>query len=100
MCRFVKIAQGSGFRIDLRNDSDADWLLLVNGCPRACLEEERPEVELDRRCISVEGPHLGHQPVAEDELPGAVWKAFKDRTAPRIDVISPLRIKAHASRTV
>ncbi|MEW6529362.1 MAG: hypothetical protein AB1473_00910 [Thermodesulfobacteriota bacterium] len=96
----VKIAQGAGFCVDLRSGDDADWLLLINGCPRACLEEEHPEVARERRCISVEGSHLGRRPVAEDELPGAVWEAFKDRLAPCIDMISPLRIKTHASRTV
>jgi hypothetical protein len=97
---FVKIAQGAGFWVEFPSDSDADWLLLINGCPRACLEEERPDVATDRRCISVEGTHVGRQPVSEDDLPRAVWEAFQARLTPCVDVISPLRFKTHASRAV
>ncbi|MBM4328281.1 MAG: hypothetical protein FJ118_14095 [Deltaproteobacteria bacterium] len=86
--RFVKIAEEGGFRVDVCDDSGADWLLLVNGCPRACLEEERPELATARRRVSVEGSHVGHQPVSENDLPGAVWKAFNALPALREGAVS------------
>ncbi len=38
--RLKAIVRASGIEIVLGGDGEADWLLLVNGCSRACLEEE------------------------------------------------------------
>ena len=75
--RFKGIMQADGIQAVFCKDGEADWLLLVNGCPRACLEEELAEVLKSPRRISVEGSHLNHRPVIEDELPQAVWEAMR-----------------------
>lgn len=55
-------------------DREADWLLLINGCPRACLEEELSESLPAQECMSVEGANLDHRPVAEQALAQAIWE--------------------------
>jgi hypothetical protein len=74
--RLKEIVQSEGIRVEFGKDGEADWVLLVNGCPRACLEEELPQTARPLRCISVEGSHLDYRPVAEDELPQAVWETI------------------------
>jgi hypothetical protein len=75
--RLKEIIQSEGIRAVFGKDGEADWVLLVNGCPRACLEEELAEASKSPRCISVEGSHLDHLPVTEDELPQAVWETIR-----------------------
>jgi hypothetical protein len=75
--RLKGIIQAEGIRAEFGKDGEADWVLLVNGCPRACLEEELPHDAKPLRCISVEGSHLDHRPVAEDELPQAMWETIR-----------------------
>jgi hypothetical protein len=76
--RLMDIVQASGIEAVLNKDGEADWLLLVNGCQRACLEEELSQGVRPRRYVSVEGCHLDYQPVAEDKLPEAVWEAIRE----------------------
>ena len=71
------IIQSEGIRAVFGKDGEADWVLLVNGCPRACLEEELPQHARPLRWISVEGSHLDYRPVPENELPQAVWEVMK-----------------------
>ena len=75
--RLKGIIQSEGIRAVFGKDGEADWVLLVNGCPRACLEEELPQDAKPFRCISVEGSHLDYRPVPEDELPQAVWETMR-----------------------
>ncbi len=75
--RLKGIIQSEGIRAVFAKDGEADWLLLINGCPRACLEEELPKDARPLRCISVEGSHLDYRPVAENELPQAVWETIR-----------------------
>jgi hypothetical protein len=75
--RLKGIIQSEGIRAVFGKDGEADWVLLVNGCPRACLEEELPQDGKPLRLISVEGSHLDHRPVPEDELPWAVWETIR-----------------------
>jgi hypothetical protein len=74
--RLKAIVQAGGIDVDFGKDGEADWLLLVNGCQRACLEEELEKGVEPRRYVSVEGSHLDHQPVPENKLPEAVWEAI------------------------
>ena len=91
--RFKGILQADGIQAVFCKDGEADWLLLVNGCPRACLEEELPRGAIPRRCISVEGSHLDHRPVIEDELPQAVWEALRkgQGSSKELEIISGKR---------
>ncbi len=77
MSRLKGIIQADGIRAVFGKDGAADWELLVNGCPRACLEEELRPASKSSRCISVEGRHLDYRPVTEDELPQAVWETMR-----------------------
>jgi hypothetical protein len=72
--RLQAILGTAGVQSVFCKDGEADWLLLVNGCSRACLEEDFPEAAASPRCISVEGGHLDHRPVAEEDLPRTVWE--------------------------
>ncbi len=71
----------SGIEAAFGQDNEADCLLLVNGCLRACLEEELRKDANPQRWVSVEGSHLDYRPVAEDELPQAVWEKIQERLA-------------------
>jgi hypothetical protein len=73
----MDILRVNGADVVFGKDGEADWLLLVNGCRRACLEEELTQSAKPRRYVSVEGSHLDYQPVAEDKLPQAVWEAIR-----------------------
>jgi hypothetical protein len=74
--RLKAIIQSKGIRAVFGKDGEADWVLLVNGCPRACLEEDLPQASKSPRCVSVEGSNLDYRPVVEDELPQAVWETI------------------------
>ncbi len=76
--RLKEIFQAAEQGVVFVKDGDADLLLLINGCPRACLEEENPHAARSSRCVCVEGGRLNHRPVAESGLPLAVWEAIKD----------------------
>lgn len=77
MSRLKGIMQSVGIGSEFGKDGEADWVLLVNGCPRACLEEELSQHAKPPRWISVEGSHLDRLPVTEDELPQAVWETIR-----------------------
>ncbi len=72
-----QIIRTHGIQGAFAKDSEGDWVLSINGWPRACLEEELAEVLKSPRRISVEGSHLNHRPVTEDEHPQAVWEAIR-----------------------
>lgn len=64
VARVLEAVAASGLVVQCTDD-DADVILLVNGCPRACLEH-------DDRCpaqgtprISVQGAQVDHEPAAE-----------------------------------
>lgn len=70
--RLKAIFEEVGMQVTFCKDPPADRLFLVNGCPRACLEEEY-QVKADlTRFVSVEGSNLDHRPVPVDDLPRAV----------------------------
>jgi len=75
--RLRSVITEAGGRVVFCENDDADWLLLVNGCPRACLEEEFSEELAARQCICVEGAHLDHSPVTETALAEAIWERIK-----------------------
>lgn len=91
--RLKGIMQADGIHGLYCKDGEADWLLLVNGCPRACLEEELSRCAIQLRCISVEGSHLDHRPVIEDDLPQAVWEAMRkgQGSSKELEIISGKR---------
>jgi len=75
--RLQVIIREAGAQAVFAGDGESDWLLLVNGCPRACLEEGFSEDLNERRLICVEGAHLDHRPVAEQTLAQAIWERIK-----------------------
>jgi len=51
-----------------------DLLLLINGCPRACLEEDDPG---PGKRISIQGARVDLEAVPEEELSKVVWRKIK-----------------------
>jgi hypothetical protein len=60
-----------GVTVDLTTDSEraVDLVLLVNGCPHACLEEAYLKQGFTAPFISVEGEMVDSRPVREDRIP-------------------------------
>ena len=56
---------------------EGDLLLLINGCPRACLEaDDSGLIEAGKR-ISVQGARVDLEAVPEEELAHMVWQRIK-----------------------
>lgn len=72
-----QLIESFGIKPILCKDDEADWLILVNGCARACLEEQFPESQIRPRCISVQGSNFDYRPVAENELPRTIWEIIR-----------------------
>lgn len=73
----VEQAQGLGWEVvPVARVTGADVLVLLCGCPRACIDTE----ELDQKAkrIVVAGKRMGWQPVTEEELPSAVVQSIKE----------------------
>ena len=58
-----------------------DLLLLINGCPRACLEEDDPGLGQTGKWISVQGERVDLEAVPEEELSHVVWQKIKTMRA-------------------
>jgi hypothetical protein len=56
---------------------EGDLLLLINGCARACLEEDDPGQGEAGRWISVQGARIDLEAVPEEELSPRVWQKIK-----------------------
>ena len=56
---------------------EGDLLLLINGCPRACLEEDDPGQGEAGKWISVQGARVDLRAVPEEELAHMVWQRIK-----------------------
>ncbi len=72
-----QLIESAGLKPILCKDDQADWVILVNGCARACLEEQFPESRRRPRRISVQGSNFDYRPVAENELPRTVWETIR-----------------------
>jgi hypothetical protein len=74
-----QLIESDGIKPIFCKDEQADWLILVNGCARACLEEQFPESRTRPRRISIQGNNFNYRPVAEDELPRTIWNMMRKR---------------------
>jgi|GEM_PF-1211954 len=72
-----QLIESAGLKPILCKDGQPDWLILVNGCARACLEEQFPESQGWPKRISVQGSNFDYRPVAENELPRTIWKIIR-----------------------
>ncbi len=72
--KFKELVASSGkkYRFDFDNDDKYDLLILVNGCQHACLEEDDTINIEAAKYISIKGPMIGLNPVAENDLPKAL----------------------------
>ncbi|MFH1092208.1 MAG: hypothetical protein V1742_11635 [Pseudomonadota bacterium] len=77
--RLLEEADRDGVKLELSADEHADFLLLVNGCPHACLEEAHRTSPTGLPCLSIQGPRLEYQEIGEEEMPGSVWEKIKSR---------------------
>ena len=75
--RLKQLIESVGIKPVLCKDDQADWLILVNGCARACLEDQFPESQRGPWRISVQGANLDYRAVAENELPRAIWDEMR-----------------------
>ncbi len=57
--------------------AEGDLLLQVNGCPRACLEEDGPGPGGAGKTISVQGARVDLEAVPEETLHLVVWQRIK-----------------------
>jgi hypothetical protein len=71
------LMQSAGLEVRYTKDKKADLLLLVNGCPHACLEEEGLDASGSVPRLSVQGAMLDRVPVEENELPDLLWKRIQ-----------------------
>ncbi|MGO9117802.1 MAG: hypothetical protein ACLQPD_09355 [Desulfomonilaceae bacterium] len=74
-----QLIESAGINPILCKDDQADWLILVNGCARACLEEQFPESQTRPRRISIQGNNFNYRTVAENELPRTIWNTMRKR---------------------
>jgi len=72
-----QLIESVGIKPILCKDDQADWLILVSGCARACLEEQFPESPRRPRRISVQGANFDYRPMAENELPRTIWDEMR-----------------------
>jgi len=56
---------------------DPDVIVLVNGCPHACLEQDNFPVDRRTMCISVQGTHVDREPVPEGQLHEVIWERLR-----------------------
>jgi len=75
--RLKQLIESVGIKPIICKDDQADWLILVNGCSRACLEEQFPESENGSGRISVQGTNLDCRPMAENDLPRTIWDTMR-----------------------
>ena len=71
------LMQSAGLEVRYSKGKEVDLLLLVNGCPHACLDEEGLDRGETIPCFSVQGAMIDRRCVAEDELPHLLWKRIK-----------------------
>jgi hypothetical protein len=75
--RLEEIMRSCGVTLCIVGEDNPDVLLLVNGCPRACLEQDYPEILDAPCCFSIQGERLEYRPVSEEELPAVLWEKIR-----------------------
>jgi hypothetical protein len=75
--RLKRLIESVGIKPIICKDEQADWLILVNGCSRACLEEQFPESQNGSGRLSAQGANFDYRAVAENDLPRAIWDAMR-----------------------
>ncbi len=56
------------------SNRNIDLLILVNGCPHACLEEDNLNSATMAPCFSIQGAMIDYRPVAVEELPRVLYE--------------------------
>jgi len=59
---------------DFNSNRNTDLLILVNGCPHACLEEDNLNSATMNPCFSIHGAMIDYRPVTEEELPQILYE--------------------------
>ena len=59
---------------DFNSNRNTDLLILVNGCPHACLEEDNLSSATMTPCFSIQGAMIDYRPVTEEELPQILYE--------------------------
>lgn len=69
----IEVMTGAGLAVKLCSD-DPEVVLLVNGCPHACLEQDDLPADRGAMCIFVQGAQLDFEPVQEERLHEVIWE--------------------------
>jgi hypothetical protein len=77
--RLKRLIESVGIEPIICKDEQADWLILVNGCSRACLEEQFSESQSGSGRLSAQGANFDYRPVEENDLPRAIWDEMRKR---------------------
>ncbi len=67
--RFNELLESSTFKNKINFSNGNDILILINGCPHACLDEDRTLIESFSTSISVHGKMIEFISASEDKLP-------------------------------
>ncbi len=59
-------------------EEKVDLLILINGCPHACIEGEDMHNIKTVPFVSVQGARLDRRPVLEEELPQVIFEKIKE----------------------
>lgn len=62
------LGKKAAWTFDAHPQQPIDLILLVNGCPHACMEEDARPLSGSAPMISIQGLHLDRNPVAEPDL--------------------------------
>ncbi len=74
----AELVQQQGWQlVTLGEDTEADVLVLLCGCPRTCINKEELRRQARRVVVSA-GKRLGWQPVNEEDLPQAIISALQE----------------------
>ncbi len=72
--KLKQIMESAGAKLVICKDEEPEWLILVNGCAKACLEEQFTDTTRSLKRISVQGKNLNYRPLDENELPHRIWQ--------------------------
>jgi len=64
-------------KFDFDCNGNTDFLILVNGCPHACLEEDVLNSAKMTPCLSIQGAMIDYRPVPEERLPHLILERIK-----------------------
>ena len=75
--RFKELLDKNPLKEKIIFDNGNDILIMVNGCPHACLAENKTQMDNFSAVISMRGRMIEFNAAAEDDLPEILLKIIK-----------------------